>query len=73
MHRVILVELRLLLDLAHQDDDGRGAGEERVAGALVGLPCRDKVRQALLERLGVDLDLRHCARLTMAELPGLRV
>lgn len=74
MHGIVLVEFGLLVNLAHQDDDGRCACEERVAGTLVGLPCGDEVRQALLEDLAVDFDFRHdgrlqeSLRLTMAEL-----
>lgn len=56
MHRVVLVEVLHFLDLAHHDDDGRGASKEGIAGPLVSLPGIDEVRDALLEELAVDLD-----------------
>jgi hypothetical protein len=59
MHGIVLVELGIVLDFAHHDDDGGGAGEDGVAGAPVTLPGIDKVRDALLEELAVDLDIRH--------------
>ena len=59
MHRIVLVKLRLFINLAHQDNDGRHAAKKRIAIALVGLPCADEVRYALLKELAVDLDVRH--------------
>lgn len=59
VHGVVLVELWVLLDLAHHDDDGGHGIEDLVAGAFVVLPGRDKVIDALLEELTVDLDVRH--------------
>lgn len=73
MHSVVLVKLGVLVDLAHQNDDGGDAIEEGIAGALVGLPGIVKVRDALLEDLAVDFDVCHDerrhsgARLKMAE------
>lgn len=61
MHRIILVEFGDLLDLAHVNDNGRYAAEERVSGAFVCLPGIDEVGDALLEGFTVDLDtVRHC-------------
>lgn len=56
MHSVVLIEILHLLDLAHHDDDGRGAPKQGVARPLVGLPGIDEVRDALLEELAIDLD-----------------
>lgn len=73
MDSIVLVKLGVLVDLAHQDDDGRDATEESVSGALVGLPGIIEVRDALLEDLAVDFDVCHGerrhsgARLKMAE------
>ena len=66
MHRIVLVKLRLLINFAHQDNDGRHAAKKRIATALVGFPCADEVRYALLKEFAVDLDVRHDGqRLTM--------
>lgn len=46
---IILLKLRIFLSLAHQHQDRGGAAEERVTTALVGLPCGNKMRQALLK------------------------
>ena len=59
MHGIVLVEFGVGVDLAHQDDDGGDASKERVSRSLVGLPGIDKVGDALLEELAVDLDVRH--------------
>lgn len=60
MDRIVLVELWILLDLAHQDEDGRGAAEDTAfGGALIRLPSIDEMVDALLEELGVDLDVGH--------------
>lgn len=60
MHRVVLVELGILLNLAHHDDDGGDGGEDAgIRGALVILPGIDEMRNALVKELGVDLDLCH--------------
>jgi hypothetical protein len=59
VHGIVLVELGVLLDLSHHDDDGRHAIEDLVAGAFVVLPGRDEMVDALLEELSVDLDVRH--------------
>ena len=59
MHRIVLVEFGVLLDLAHVDNDGRCATEKRIPRALVRLPRIDEVRNPLLENLAVDLDVRH--------------
>lgn len=60
MDSIILVKLgRVLGELAHEDDNGRCAIEDGVTGALVGLPGVDKVADALLEELAVDLDVGH--------------
>ncbi len=60
MHRIVLVEFGVLLHLAHHDDDGGDAGEDAIVGrALVVLPGTDEMRNALMEELGVDLDLCH--------------
>lgn len=60
MNGVVLVEFGNLLDLAHHDDEGRDAAKEPILGSEVILPGSDEVREALLEELAVDLDLRHC-------------
>jgi hypothetical protein len=60
MHSVVLVEFGHFLDLAHHDDEGRGAAKQAILGSEVILPGGDEVREALLEELAVDLDLRHC-------------
>lgn len=52
-----LVKQLRFFRLANADDDRVGAVEDRVAGALVGLPLRDKGRQAVVEELLVDFDL----------------
>lgn len=68
MHSVVLLKALGLFHLAHHDDDGGGASEEGISRSLVGLPGIDKVGDALLEELVVDLDgLRHddCTRLQM--------
>lgn len=73
MDSVVLVKLGVLVNLAHQNDDGRDATEESVSGTLVGLPGIVEVRDALLEDLAVDFDVCHDerrhsgARLKMAE------
>jgi hypothetical protein len=60
MHSVILVEFRVLLDLAHHNDNRRSTSEDAiVGGALVSLPGTDEMRDALVKELGIDLDLRH--------------
>jgi len=59
MYRVVLVEFGSLLDLAHHDDYGRGAGEDGIASPLVGLPGADEMGDALLEELAIDLDFCH--------------
>lgn len=39
MHSIVLLKRALIaLGLAHEDDDGSGATEESISGALVGLP-----------------------------------
>ena len=38
MHGIILVKLGDLVDLAHVDDDGGDAIEQRVTSSLVGFP-----------------------------------
>jgi hypothetical protein len=63
VHRIVLVKLRIGVNLAHQNDDRRGASEERVPRSLVGLPGIDEMGDALLEELAVDLDLGHDGRL----------
>jgi hypothetical protein len=63
MHGVVLVEFGFLINLAHHDEDGGDASEDRVAGSLVGLPGIDEVRQALLEHLAVNFDVCHGGRL----------
>jgi hypothetical protein len=70
MNRIILLKLCRLLRLPHQNQDGRGTTEQRVAAALVGLPCGDEMAEALLEELFVDLDLCHgsCRDVVMAEM-----
>jgi hypothetical protein len=59
MHSVVLVKLGGLLDLAHHDDNGRGTAEQALLGSQVILPGGREMREALLEELAVDLDLRH--------------
>lgn len=59
VHGIVLVELWVLLDLAHVDDDGGDAIEDLVAGAFVALPGSDEMIDALLEELSVDLDVGH--------------
>ena len=59
MHRIVLVEFRVLLDLAHHDDNGGHAAEDLVAGAFVILPGANEMVDALLEELAVDLDVAH--------------
>lgn len=59
VNSVVLVELGNLLDLAHHDDHGRGTAEQPILGSEVVLPGRHKVRDALLEELAVNFDLRH--------------
>jgi hypothetical protein len=59
MHRVILLKLRRILRLAQQHNHAARAPKQRVATPLIRLPCRDKVREPLLEELLVDLDLCH--------------
>ena len=60
MDSIVLVKLgRILGELAHEDDDRGCAIEDGVASALVGLPGVNKVADALLEELAVDLDVGH--------------
>lgn len=68
MHGVVLVEFGVLLDLAHHDNDGGDALEDAIVrGALVILPGTDEMRHALMEELGIDLDLCHLDRWRGAE------
>jgi len=60
VHGVVLVEFGNLLDLAHHDNEGRDSAKEAIFGAEIILPGSDEVREALLEELAIDLDLRHC-------------
>lgn len=59
VHRIVLMEFRNLLDLAHHHDQGRSAVKQTILGSEVVLPCCYKVRDALLEELAINLDLRH--------------
>jgi hypothetical protein len=71
MYGVVLLKSSSILSLAHQDQDGRSAIEERVTTSFIGLPRRHEVRQALLEEVLVDLDVCHGgAWLIMAEVEG---
>ena len=62
MHRIVLVQLGIVVGLAHQDEDRGGTLKERVARSLVGLPGIDEMGDALLEDLAVDLDVGHDGR-----------
>lgn len=59
MNCVVLLKLRALFSLAHEDEYTGSATEYSVARTLVGLPCRNEVAEALLEQLTVNLDLCH--------------
>lgn len=59
MNGVVLVEFGDLVDLAHHDDEGGCAAEKAIIGSKVILPRSNEMRDALLEELAVDLDLRH--------------
>ncbi len=59
MHSVVLVKLWVVANFAHEDDDGRCAGEDHIACTLVRLPGIDKVGDTLLKELAVNLDVRH--------------
>lgn len=44
MHGVVLVEFRVLLHLAHHNDNGGDAGEDAIlGGALIVLPCTNEM------------------------------
>ena len=59
VNRVAFVVFGCVLDFAHHDEDGRGAGKDAILGPQVVLPSVRKMRDALLEELHVDLDVRH--------------
>lgn len=59
MNSIVLVEFGNLFDLAHHHDHGRGAAEQAILCSEVILPGGNKVGDALLEELAVDLDLGH--------------
>lgn len=65
MHGVILVKFGFLLDLAHHDQNRRDSAEDGIAGALVGLPGIDKMADALLEELPINIDVRHLSKSAM--------
>ncbi len=69
VHGIVLVEFGVGVDLAHENENGRGAIEERVTGSLVGLPGIDEMRNALLEDFAVNLDVGHDGRLTVQDSP----
>lgn len=59
VHGIVLVELGVLFDLAHHDDNGGDTIEDQVSGAFVILPGGDEMIDALLEELPIDLDISH--------------
>lgn len=59
MHSVVLVELGVLLNLAHHDNHRGDAVEDLVAGAFVILPGGNEMVDALLEELPIDFDISH--------------
>lgn len=60
VHRIVLLELRVLLDLAHHDDNRRYTSKNAaIAGAFIGLPGIDEMGDALLEELSIDLNVCH--------------
>jgi hypothetical protein len=56
---VVLMEICGLFGFAHQNDNGRSSIENAFFGSHVILPGVCDMRDALLEELAVDLDLRH--------------
>lgn len=71
MHGIVLVEFRILLDLAHHDGDGGDAGENAIlGGALIIFPSVDEMRNALMKELGVDLDLCHLDGIGARKMAG---
>ena len=57
LHGAGLCEALGLIGFAHNDADGRGGGEERVAIALVLSPLRDEGREAVVKGRLVDRHL----------------
>lgn len=64
VHSVVLLELGVLLDLTHCDENGRYATEDSISGAFISLPGIDKMINALLEELSINLDFCHLLKLT---------
>lgn len=59
VNRIVLVKFGDLFNLAHHHNEGLSAVEQAILGAQVILPGSDKVGDALLEELAVNLDLGH--------------
>lgn len=62
VHGIVFVKLGVLLDFAEQNKDGGYTTEDLITGALVSLPSIDEMIDALLEELGIDLDVGHLDR-----------
>lgn len=59
VNRIVLLKLSGFLCLAHQYKNRGRTVEERVTAAFIGLPCRDKMREALLKQVLINFDLCH--------------
>ena len=62
MHGIVFVKLGILLDFAEQNQDRGNTTEDLITSSLVSLPSSNEMINALLEDLGLNLDVGHLDR-----------